>query len=59
MLDHDLMASIYEKAISILAGNLNLGCSYLITSNCSRKFAQFFHLSVKKVKGGIQAKCAS
>ena len=26
------MANIWEKAISILAGNLNLGCSYLITT---------------------------
>ena len=32
MLDHDLMASIYEKDISILAGNLNSGRSYLITA---------------------------
>ena len=31
-LDHDLMARIWEKAISILAGNLNLGRSYLITA---------------------------
>ena len=31
-LDHDLMASILEKAISILAGNLNSGRSYLITA---------------------------
>ena len=30
-LDHDLMASIWEKAISILAGNLNSGRSYLIS----------------------------
>ena len=29
-LDHDLMASIWEKAISILPGNLNSGRSYLI-----------------------------
>ena len=28
------MASIWEKAISILAGNLNSGCSYLITAVC-------------------------
>ena len=26
------MANIWEKAISILAGNLNSGCSYLITT---------------------------
>ena len=26
------MASIWEKAISILAGNLNSSCSYLITA---------------------------
>ena len=26
------MANIWEKAISILAGNLNLGRSYLITT---------------------------
>ena len=31
-LDHDLMASIGEKASSILAGNLNSGSSYLITA---------------------------
>ena len=31
-LDHDLMASIWGKAISILAGNLNSGRSYLITA---------------------------
>ena len=31
-LDHDLMASIGEKAILILAGNLNSGRSYLITA---------------------------
>ena len=31
-LDHDLTASIREKAILILAGNLNSGRSYLITA---------------------------
>ena len=31
-IDHGLMASIGEKAISILAGNLNSGRSYLITA---------------------------
>jgi hypothetical protein len=31
-LDHNLMANILEKATSILAENLNLGCSYLITA---------------------------
>ena len=31
-LDHDLMASIWEKGISILAGNLNSGRSQLITA---------------------------
>ena len=41
--DHDLMASIREKAISILAGNLNSGRSYLITAvliffRCSNLF---------------------
>ena len=34
LLDHDLMASIREKNISILAGNLNSGRSYLITAVC-------------------------
>ena len=29
------MASISEKAISILAGNLNSGRSYLITAVCA------------------------
>ena len=32
LLDHDLMASIWEKDISILAGNLNPGRSYFITA---------------------------
>ena len=36
-LDHDLMASIWEKAISILAENLNLGRVYLITAVCCPK----------------------
>ena len=31
-LDHDLIASILEKDISILAGNFNSGRSYLITA---------------------------
>ena len=31
-LDHDLMDNIWEDAISILAGNLNSGCSYLTTT---------------------------
>ena len=31
-LDHDLMTSIWKKGISILAGNLNSGRSYLITA---------------------------
>ena len=31
-LDHDLMANIWEKAIAILARNLNSGRSYLITA---------------------------
>ena len=31
-LDHDLIASILEKAISNLVGNLNLSCTYLITA---------------------------
>ena len=29
--NHDLMASVWEKAISNLAGNLNSGFRYLIT----------------------------
>ena len=32
LLDDDLMANILEKAISILAENLNSGRSYLITA---------------------------
>ena len=32
LLDHDLMVSIWKKAISILARNLNSGGSYLITA---------------------------
>ena len=35
------MANIWEKAISILAGNLNLGRSYLITT-VNPTFVQFF-----------------
>ena len=31
-LNHHMMANIWEKAISILAGNLNLGSSCLITT---------------------------
>ena len=31
-LNHHLMANIREKVISVLAGNLNLGLSYLITT---------------------------
>ena len=36
------MANIWEKAISILAGNLNLGHSYLITTVCSCHFVNLF-----------------
>ena len=36
-LDHDLMASIWEKSISILAGNLNPGRNYLITAVLQKK----------------------
>ena len=45
-LDHDLMASIWEKAISISAGNLNSGRSYLITAVpvFSRDFSLVFVL---------------
>ena len=32
LLNHPLMANIWEKAISILAGNLNSGLSYLDTT---------------------------
>ena len=44
-LDHDLMASIWVKAISILAGNLNSGRSYLITAVCKQVFSwyEYFH----------------
>ena len=31
-LDHDLMANIWENIVSILAGNLNSGRSYLTTT---------------------------
>ena len=31
-LDHDLMANICEKGISVLAGNLNLGLGYHVTA---------------------------
>ena len=37
LLDYDLMASIWEKALSILAGNLNSGCSYIITAALGRQ----------------------
>ena len=32
LLDHDLMASIWKKAISILVGNLNSGRSYFLAA---------------------------
>ena len=41
LLDHDLMTSIWETAISILAGNLNSGHSYLITAVKVSRNAQF------------------
>ena len=40
-LDHDLMANTWEKAISILMGNLNSGCSYLITACILRYISGF------------------
>ena len=29
---HHMIASVWEKAVSILSDNLNLGCSYLTTT---------------------------
>ena len=43
-LDHDLMASIWENAISILAGNLNSSPSYLITAVSFPSSFYFFEL---------------
>ena len=40
--DHDLMASIWEKNILILAENLNSGRSYLITTIQAFLIARFF-----------------
>ena len=45
------MASIWEKAISILAGNLNSGCSYLITA-VSRNKTGLHTLLDKKMSPG-------
>ena len=50
MLHHDLMASIREKAIAILAGNLNSGRRYLITA-----LHEEFHID--KVGGLTSLKC--
>ena len=41
-LDHDLMASIWEKVISILAGNLNPVRSYIITAVLMRQQETLF-----------------
>ena len=46
-LDHDLVASIFEKAISILAGNLNSRRTYLIKavdSESVRSAATVFYI---------------
>ena len=48
-LDHDLTVSICEKAISILAGNLNSGRSYLIT-------AVLGHMRDKETKHAIRSR---
>ena len=42
-LDHDLMASIWENPISILAGSLNSGCRYLSYYSCT-----YFNKDLKK-----------
>ena len=47
LLDHDLMASIWEKAILILAENLNSGCIYLNLITAVKKL-NFAHENVKK-----------
>ena len=44
ILDHDLTASIWEKAILILAGNLNSGPSYLITAVPGNRAVQSLQL---------------
>ena len=41
-LHHDLMTSIWEKAISIFAGNLNSSRSYLITAVLGHFLSSFF-----------------
>ena len=47
MLNHHLMANIWEKAKSILVGNLNSGLSYLITTVIS--FPPHFGSAVKAI----------
>ena len=46
------MANIWEKAISILAGNLNLGRSYLITT-VSENLRNFENLKEKKSQNSV------
>ena len=54
LLDHDLMASIWEKAISILAGNLNSGCSNLITAVFLRLYTYPFLLWRHSNRGNLR-----
>ena len=51
-LDHDLIASIWEKAISILAGNLNSGRSYLITAVQNKFLFSFIFLTDNNASSG-------
>ena len=46
------MANIWEKAISILAGNLNSSLSYLITTVCCYK--KFTKKEITKIKQILQ-----
>ena len=41
------MANIWEKVISILAGNLNSGLSYLITTVCALVWGREYSVSSK------------
>ena len=46
------MANIREKAISILAGNLNSGLSYLITTVAVSQVIQYFWLKLNILHTG-------
>ena len=59
-LDHALMASILEKVISLLTGNLNSGLSYLITAVPHRdihkaSYGERIVYSPRQYSAGIQS----